>query len=162
MKRAWHPYWEWECIAAGFYDGSNGDEAGRYEWFFRDLARFSAAIDRVFNEWPISCEQFLANESMNRVAWLGQAAIFLSEGVPRSHRNEYLLLLDHEQQAANRLAQRRIEEWFHEYEAAGAGIHRNVAIAWVSGRHTGRGAGRANAGEAGPVVQGYLFRLTEQ
>src|SRR6202035_2096283 len=116
LTRIFHPWWDWECYKAGFYNavvhGISREEAeARYRDFLADLDAFGKGMDRVMAEWPNSCEQFLLNVSMNRVAWLGQASMCIVHGIPSCYRGGFKLLSEEQQDAANALAQKRLEEW---------------------------------------------------
>lgn len=82
-----------------------------YAAFLRDTPRFESALDRVLTEWPRSCEQFLSNDSVNRIAWLGQASMCIATGVPRLHRAGFKLLTEEEQRKANSVAEAALNRW---------------------------------------------------
>lgn len=82
-----------------------------YADFLRDIPRFEDALARVITEWPISCEQFLSNDSINRVAWLGQSSMCIATGVPRVFRGGFNLLDDAEQKLANVTAFEWLNVW---------------------------------------------------
>ena len=113
--RIYHPYWEWECYKAGFYNTSVSieDDAAKamYAAFLSDSDKFNAALDRVFKEWPRSCEHFLTNTSMNRVAWLGQAAMCIETGIPSKFKGGFKLLSAEDQEIADNVALKRLKEW---------------------------------------------------
>lgn len=117
MKRIYHTWDKWECYPAGFYedrapDGMTPHEAVRaYRDFLRDTPRFAAALDRVIVEWPNSCEHYLTNENMNRIAWLGQAAMCIATRVPSCFRGGFNLLTPAEQQEANATALVALNRW---------------------------------------------------
>jgi hypothetical protein len=117
MKRIFHTWEKWECYPAGFYEdeppaGMEPKEAiAAYATFLRDTPRFEAALSRVLVEWPTSCEHYLTNENMNRVAWLGQAAMCIATRVPACFRSGFNLLSDAEQRAANRAALKWLNVW---------------------------------------------------
>jgi len=88
----------------------SADEARRqYAVFLRDIPRFTAALARVLDEWPISCEQFLTNEQSNRIAWLGQASMCIATRVPSVFRAGFMLLSNGDRVHANATAL----EWLH-------------------------------------------------
>lgn len=74
LPRKFHPWWDWECYKAGFFSTTTpqglDEEASKIEYknFLRDLPRFRRAMELVARDWPKSCEQFLLNPSMNRIA----------------------------------------------------------------------------------------------
>lgn len=115
MERIYHPWTKWECYKAGFYATTcqyPADEARRlYAEFLRDTQRFIGALDRVIKEWPMSCEQFLSNENINRIAWLGQASMCIDTGIPSKYRGGFNLLIDDERKLANETAAYYLRAW---------------------------------------------------
>ena len=117
IERVYHPWWKWECYKAGFFntsppDGLDEEECKeRYRVFLSDLSRFGRAMDRVLGEWPHSCEQFLTNPTMNKIAWLGQAALCIDTGIPSKYRAGFKLLTEEQQQAADQLAAEYLDKW---------------------------------------------------
>lgn len=117
MKRIYHTWDEWECYPAGFYEEnppkgiSKAQAVEEYTAFLRDLPRFEAALNRVITEWKNSCEHYLSNENMNRVAWLGQAAMCIETRVPSSFRSGFNRLSPDEQAAANMMALKYLNVW---------------------------------------------------
>jgi hypothetical protein len=117
MKRIYHTWDKWECYPAGFYEDT--DAAGRsvtecqkaYADFLRDKKAFAAALARVITEWPNSCEHYLSNENMNRIAWLGQSSACLATGLPACYRTGYHLLNEQEKLEADLLALEYLNKW---------------------------------------------------
>ena len=66
---------------------------------------------RVLDEWPNSCEHYLSNECMNRIAWLGQASACYALGLPSRYRGGYNRLTEDEKNAADDLALRYMNIW---------------------------------------------------
>lgn len=111
MKRIYHTFDKWQCYPAGFYEtrppreGMTAQECrDAYAEFLRDLDAFRAGLEGVLADWPTSVEHYLSNEKMNRIAWLGQAAMCHQTRIPRAFRSGFMLLTDAEQEAANLLA----------------------------------------------------------
>lgn len=111
MERIYHTWDEWECYPAGFYEtkppreGMSAQECrDAYAEFLADGDRFRAGLEGVLTDWPNSSEHYLTNERMNRIAWLGQAAMCHQTGVPRAFRGGFTLLTPAQQDAANTLA----------------------------------------------------------
>ncbi len=111
MKRVFHTWEKWECYPAGLYEnkpqgGTITDDGYRemYRDFLRDSELFARTLARVLVEWPMSCEHYLSNDNMNRIAWLGQASVCLELGVPAVFRGGFNLLTDDEQLTANMVA----------------------------------------------------------
>lgn len=109
MERIFHPYPVWEDYVNGMWRTVTKDEEARILplaiEFTGDNTLYGAAMIRVVNEWPVSCEHNLTNVSQNRQAWLGHAACCLEFGWP-----EYLVrrawheLTREQQDEANRKA----------------------------------------------------------
>lgn len=73
---------------------------------------FMAACKTVIMEWPISCYERFTTNAMNQVAWLGQAACFITIGsVEENTRLAWHELTDKEQKLANKTAKMIIEKW---------------------------------------------------
>lgn len=111
MERVYHTWDEWECYPAGLYEthppaeGMTAQECrDAYAEFLRDLGRFRVGLEGVLADWPVSTEHYLTNERMNRIAWLGQAAMCHQTRVPRAFRAGFTMLTPTEQEAANELA----------------------------------------------------------
>jgi len=114
--RVFHTYEHWECYKAGFYnptkEGMKKDECElAYRNFLSDLPKFESALNSVISEWKNSCEHYLTNSSMNRIAWLGQAAACYALGIPSSYRGGFSLLTEKEQELANQLALIYLNKW---------------------------------------------------
>ena len=118
-ERIFHTYEKWECQKAGFYaskkEGMTKQECeDAYAEFLRDSERFSAAADCVINEWKHSCEHYLTNKAMNRIAWIGQAAMCYATGVPSVFCYGFNQLTDEEKEKANKIALDAINWWMME------------------------------------------------
>jgi hypothetical protein len=117
MKRIYHTWDKWECYPAGFYENGPKSEMTReqcelaYSELLRDLPAFEAALQRVIAEWRFSCEHYLSNQNMNRIAWLGQAALCIAKGIPSCFRGGFNLLSLQEQYAANQAALSALNRW---------------------------------------------------
>jgi len=137
-ERIYHTWDKWECYPAGFYenakDGMEDEECKKmYRDFLANPKEFRSALERVLAEWKNSCEHYLTNESMNRIAWLGQAAACISLGLPSRYRSGYFLLTQGEKDVANLLALQYLNKWmsergFDELTPEEAGINAKVNI----------------------------------
>lgn len=118
--RKFHTFDKWECHKAGFYatkkEGKTSDEC---EQIFADLLRngqkFKEALAGVCAEWENSCEHYLTNKAMNRLAWLGQAAVCYATGIPSVYSAGWSRLSESEQETANQIALEALNQWlfFH-------------------------------------------------
>lgn len=117
MDRIYHTWDKWECYPAGFYEdhppkGIDKDDCENlYRDFLADIPRFEAALRRVIAEWPNSCEHYLTNQNMNRIAWLGQAAMCIDAGIPSRFRGGYNLLTDEQKLLADQKAFEFLNKW---------------------------------------------------
>jgi ParB-like chromosome segregation protein Spo0J len=89
--RIFHTWDKWECFKSGFYeekpDGMTQEEGEeKYREFLADLGRFGEALEAVTTQWPHSCEHYLTNDRMNRIAWLGQASVAYAMKIPATCR----------------------------------------------------------------------------
>lgn len=115
--RVFHPWEKWECYQAGFYADrppsdmtmEQGEEA--YREFLADLEQFSAALKFIVKHWKHSCEHYLTNDRMNRIAWLGQASVAYALGLPSLCRAGYHRLTAEQQSAADNCALEYLNLW---------------------------------------------------
>lgn len=117
--RIFHTFDKWECHKAGFYaSGKDGMTAEQCEIAFADylcnLKQFESGLVGVISNWKHSCEHYLTNNSMNRIAWLGQAAVCYSTGIPSKFSAGWNLLTPEQQDDANELALEYINKWMVE------------------------------------------------
>jgi ParB-like chromosome segregation protein Spo0J len=116
-ERIYHTWDKWECYRAGFYaerppndlTQEQGEEL--YREFLADLVRFGAALAVVTSEWTHSCEHYLTNDRMNRIAWLGQASAAQAIHMPSCCRGGYYRLNDEQRHAADDLALEYLNRW---------------------------------------------------
>ena len=116
VGRVFHTYDKWECHRAGFYattkDGmSKADCESAMRGLLADVPRFKKALAGVISKWPNSCEHYLTNAAMNRIAWLGQAAACYAIGIPAVSRGGFYLLTERQQAAANKAALQALNKW---------------------------------------------------
>lgn len=114
--RILHTWEKWECYPAGFYenkvDGLTKEECEEaYREFLSDVPRFKNALERVITEWPRSCEHYLTNENMNRIAWLGQASLCIAHRIPSIFRGGFMLLTDEQKRLADEAALDYLNRW---------------------------------------------------
>jgi hypothetical protein len=115
-RRIFHTYEKWECFKAGLYaqtkEGMTKIECEEaYRTFLSDTEKFAEALEHVITEWKHSCEHYLTNRAMNRIAWLGQAAACYALGIPAVYRGGFHLLTESEQQRANEVALEYLNRW---------------------------------------------------
>lgn len=115
-NRIFHVYTDWECYKAGLYattkDGMTKTQCEQaYAEFLSDSDKFSDALSHVITEWKNSCEHYLTNSEMNRIAWLGQAAMCYATGVPATFRGGFNLMPISKQNEANEVALLYLNKW---------------------------------------------------
>lgn len=118
-ERIFHTWDQWECYPSGFYEerppkGMTTEECElAYRDFLSDLPRFADALEGVINDWVKSCEHYLTNDSMNRIAWLGQASMCYANKIPARYRGGYNLLSDEQKKQADNLALEYLNVWMY-------------------------------------------------
>jgi hypothetical protein len=116
MKRIFHPYWLWEDYKAGFYDNVSGEK--KKEFIVKVLEMFNdkkLTKDNmlfVVENWKYSCEHNLTNDSLNKIAYIGQSACAVYAGVPCTITMECWSMLSEEvKKRSNKIALEVIEIW---------------------------------------------------
>lgn len=114
--RIFHTYDKWECAKAGFYastkEGMSADECQKeFALLLKDSKLFTKTLEKVIVEWKNSCEHYLTNKAMNRIAWLGQAAVCYAKGIPSQFSSGWNLLTPEEQEEANSVALKYLNKW---------------------------------------------------
>ena len=115
-NRIFHTFDKWECCKAGFYATTVKDKTREqcqqeYRELLTNEVEFRAALEAVTTQWKNSCEHYLGNNAMNRIAWLGQAALCYSRGIPSEFRSGFQLLTEDEQKVANEIALEYLNKW---------------------------------------------------
>jgi len=115
-ERIFHTYEKWECYKAGFYATSKKGMSSEqceleYAKLLSNEKEFSETLEKIISEWKHSCEHYLTNKSMNRIAWLGQAALCYAKGIPSTFRGGFHLLSASQQIKANRVALSYLNKW---------------------------------------------------
>ena len=115
-NRIFHTYDKWECYKAGFYETTKRGMTRNqceiaYRDFLKNTKKFAETLERIIVEWEHSCEHYLTNTEMNRIAYLGQAACCYSLGIPAIYRGGFNLLTEEEQREANETALIYLNKW---------------------------------------------------
>jgi hypothetical protein len=116
MNRIYHPWWLWEDYKAGFYENISGVE--KKEKLNKSIEMFNSEIltyenmNYVIENWKYSCEHNLTNESLNRIAYIGQAACCVYAGVPNSITMEaWSFLSDDVKKRSDKIALDCLNKW---------------------------------------------------
>jgi len=115
-QRIFHTYDQWECYWHGFFnqtvEGMTEAECKEaYRDFLADTERFRQAAYGVIDNWQNSCEHYLTNGAMNRIAWIGQAAMCYDAGIPSKFCGGFSLLSSEQKDAANEVALEALNTW---------------------------------------------------
>jgi len=119
-KRIFHTWDKWECLEFNFYGSAppkgmkKEDCEEKYRELLSDIPQFKRALQAVVTEWKHSCEHYLTNEKMNRIAWLGQASLAYAHQIPACFRGGFNLLSEEEQDKANKAALEALNFWLKE------------------------------------------------
>jgi hypothetical protein len=68
-------------------------------------------LEKVIVDWENSCEHYLTNKAMNRIAWLGQAAVCYHSGVPSRFSSAWQQIPEDKQNEANEVALKYLNKW---------------------------------------------------
>lgn len=115
-NRIYHPYILWEDYKAGFYDNVSGENKKQMIEsvieFFSNPELTRSFMMKVVKEWKYSCEHNLTNESMNKIAYIGQGACCIYGGIPSTVTMEAWSKVPKEHQLeADKIALSVIEHW---------------------------------------------------
>ena len=114
LKRVWHDYRDWEEVAHNMWGEATDTQQALWDAiaFTSDHVRYGSYMMRVIQEWPISCENALTDNTLNQKAWLGHAATALALSIPEDiTRKAWGHLTDEQRLLANKEAERAISTW---------------------------------------------------
>lgn len=131
--RIFHTYEKWECHKAGFYaskkEGMTSEQCEvAYSDFLRNIPLFEETLQKVIAEWKFSCEHYLTNKAMNRIAWLGQASMCYATGVPSVFCGGFNLLSSEEKDRANEVALIYLNKWLEAHNKSSIDIEEAISI----------------------------------
>ena len=114
--RIYHPYWLWEDYRAGFYENCSGEV--KKQLIIKGIEMFNSEdltrenMFYVIKNWKYSCEHNLTNESLNKIAYIGQSACCVYAKIPSTVTMEIWNLLNSEVQIrSNNIAIEAIKKW---------------------------------------------------
>lgn len=120
MERIFHTWDKWESFHYRFFDNNPPDgmskkEAERlYFELLSNTQEFGRVLSEIIKAWPNSCEHNLTNKTLNRIAWMGQAALAYKFKIPAQFRGGYNLLSKEQQAAADAEALKWINIWMEQ------------------------------------------------
>lgn len=117
MERIYHPYWLWEDYLAGLYDNCS-DNKQKKLYIKKILEMFNSEQETlrcmfyVVENWVYSMQHNLTNNSINKIAYIGQCACCYYCGVPQTITMEAWSLLSKDiQDRADKNALSAIDKW---------------------------------------------------
>lgn len=115
-NQIYHHYEMWEDWKHGFYDNCSGEEAKKKSNLVKEMFNSEHLtreyMNRVIEEWVFSCEHNFTNNSMNKIAYLGQAACCIYGGVPNTITMSTWSELDKEvRDRSDKIAKEVINKW---------------------------------------------------
>jgi hypothetical protein len=121
MQRIFHHYEKWEDHKCGFYNSypTNQKEEliQKVIDMFNDEQSTTLYMNRVIGEWKFSCEHNLSNDSLNKIAYIGQGACCLYGNVPSDVTKEAWGRLSEEvQNRSNNIAKEVLNKWLENYK----------------------------------------------
>jgi hypothetical protein len=121
IKRIYHHYMSWEEHHAKMWHSLPKEEFNemlpKAIEFTGNHELYGAWMLKVLKVWPISCEQNLTDNSINRRAWIGHAACCLAIGCPENiTRQAWHYLTKDQQDDANNKADQAISIWENRQE----------------------------------------------
>ena len=114
LDRVYLPYDCWEEMEHNMWGTVPDVKAALQEaiMFTGDHVIYGGYMRRVCDEWPNSCENALTDNTLNRKAWLGHAAVSLALNIPEYITRKAWGYLTNEQRIlANEEARRAIQSW---------------------------------------------------
>jgi ParB-like chromosome segregation protein Spo0J len=114
--RIFHTYDKWECYKASFYattkEGWSHQQCkDEFVRILSDQNLFGDILSKVIREWKYSCEHYLTNKAMNRIAWLGQAAVCYLSGVPSRYSSAWFDIDEETRKLADETALHYLNKW---------------------------------------------------
>lgn len=118
-NRIFHTYDKWEAVEYGFFNSTHPTLSNEQcRWKYKELLsvpdEFERVLQDVFEKWKYSCEHNLTNRSLNRIAWLGQAAVCYKYKVPAIFSSGWDFLTEEEKDGANQVAFQMLNKWLTE------------------------------------------------
>jgi len=120
MKRLFEKYTEWEDYKNGMYEMYNGDDElliRKSVNLLSDETLFFEACKSVIEHWKITASVHLTNNTINKKAWIGQAACSYLHKVPELlTRVAWGKLTKDQQDKANAVAEIVISSYLNNLE----------------------------------------------
>jgi len=118
FDRVYHPVSAWEEVLFNMWGEATCNKTAMEQaiGLTSDHKEYGGYMMRVVKEWPVSCENALTDNSLNKRAWVGHAACALAINCPEDiTRKAWGFLTDGQQLLANKAADRAICWWSLNY-----------------------------------------------
>lgn len=114
--RVFHRHEKWEAVHYNFFGSkhptlSKEECDARYAELMTNAKEFENILNKVVAEWVYSCEHNLTNKSLNRIAWLGQAAVAYKYNIPSIYSSGWQVLSEEQKNVANNVALKVLNNW---------------------------------------------------
>jgi len=127
------PYFAWECFQNGMFKTLS--EIDNYSFLFNKSIELLSNQELfyktgilVIKNWEVSCDNFLTNKNINKIAFIGQVCCCYAFGVPEIVTKDAWKVLDTEiQTQANNTALKILKT----YEAKRKKIHCQMEEIWI-------------------------------
>lgn len=120
MEQIFEHYENWEDFKNGMWRKVNKQDENKYLndaiVFMSDHIQFGKAMQRVINEWPVTCRHNLTDTATNRQAFMGQTACSIAINCPEYiTRLAWGYLSNLQREKANGVADTAIRMWEYEH-----------------------------------------------
>lgn len=127
------PFYEWECFKSGMY--KTYSETDNYDYYFNNSIELLSNQELFFevgicvlNEWNISCNNFLSNKNINKIAFIGQACCCFKFGCPEIIVKDAWKTIDkNTQKEANKTAYKILKT----YERRNRKLYSKMEEIWI-------------------------------
>lgn len=112
MSKFFYNYKIWECKNSNFYLGVRSGDVNRALDIMRDSKVWGLKMKRLLDRWPVSCNQSLSDNSINKKAWIGQASMACFYNISAATTKKcWFLLSEEEKLLANKKADLVYKLW---------------------------------------------------
>jgi hypothetical protein len=114
LHRVYRQVYDWEEMKFNMWGSIENKEEciNKAIEFMNNTSLFGIWMNKVIDNWIVSCENALTDYSMNRIAWLGQAAVAYALQIPENiTRTAWSKLNEKRQLLANGESERAILRW---------------------------------------------------
>lgn len=115
MKRIYHHFSKWEDYKSGFYSSSFNDTENHIALCIDILTNqkiFEDTALKMIDNWRYSIEHNLTDNTINRIAYIGQSSCCFANGTPSFvTKLAWGYLSENERNEANNTAKKILSDW---------------------------------------------------